>query len=456
MSLKTRRTSNQQNGSFLCTSSNNILQNPTSRPRKGRRFLLLANLVLLSWNADVVRAFSGAIHHSRPLDRLESRHFPSNFRQNRRHSQKSPRFYRSSTTQLQSAAAMPSISWFYLSLLAVQFGCQPLLTKAYAPSNIIRSTVVLAQDIVRFLLCGMFLMFSGSWNAALHQWTLKGALLGAGIPSMLYLIQNYCALMAYQNLPPITFNVLNQTKTLSAALCCFLVMGRRQSRLQVVSLLMLLLSALVIEKVVPIFHWKDRQSIEEEKDQKAIDLDSIDQTSQMATGVVPVLIASVISGLGKFKSFDFHRRTKVVHTNIPFLCVCGIAGALSQRNLQTLGCNSYVFSMELAFFSSMIMLASMVLGSPDGKKIRKDGIGEGWTWKTWIPVIANASGGVVVGLVTKHAGAVKKGFALIFGLILSGILQKCFLSDEGLSSEQVAGGILASLSLWMHSNFPPS
>jgi UDP-sugar transporter A1/2/3 len=102
------------------------------------------------------------------------------------------------------------------------------------------------------------------------------------------------------------------------------------------------------------------------------------------------------------------------------------------------------------------MLASLVLGSPDGKRIRKSGIGEGWTWKTWIPVIANASGGVVVGLVTKHAGAVKKGFALIFGLILSGILQKCFLSDEGLSSEQVAGGILASLSLWMHSKFPPS
>jgi UDP-sugar transporter A1/2/3 len=120
-----------------------------------------------------------------------------------------------------------------------------------------------------------------------------------------------------------------------------------------------------------------------------------------------------------------------------------------------MGCNSYVFSMELSVFSVLIMLASLILGSPDGKRLRKGGITEGWTWKTWIPIITNASGGIVVGLVTYHAGAVRKGFALIFGLILSGILQNIFLSDEGISSEQIIGGILASASLCMHSKFPP-
>lgn len=111
--------------------------------------------------------------------------------------------------------------------------------------------------------------------------------------------------------------------------------------------------------------------------------------------------------------------------------------------------------MELSAISMVIMLSTLLLGSPDGKELRKSGASKGWTWKTWIPVFTNAIGGVLVGLVTQQLGAVRKGFALIFGLILSGVLQSCFLSEEGISSEQVLGGILASLSMWMHSKFAP-
>ena len=106
------------------------------------------------------------------------------------------------------------------------------------------------------------------------------------------------------------------------------------------------------------------------------------------------------------------------------------AGAISQQNLQISKVNPYVFSMELSAFSIILLLTSL-LGSPDGKRLRNGNLSEGWTWKTWIPVVTNAAGGILVGLVTKHAGAVKKGFALIFGLILSGALQSFFFSDEG-------------------------
>ena len=36
----------------------------------------------------------------------------------------------------------------------------------------------------------------------------------------------------------------------------------------------------------------------------------------------------------------------------------------------------------------------------------------------------------MVGLVTKYAVAVKKGFALILGLLLSGILQACMNTQD--------------------------
>lgn len=57
----------------------------------------------------------------------------------------------------------------------------------------------------------------------------------------------------------------------------------------------------------------------------------------------------------------------------------------------------------------------------------------------------------MVGLVTKHAGSVRKGFALIFGLLLSGLFQA---NGSGISSEQIVGGLMAAASLWMHTTHP--
>ena len=252
---------------------------------------ILGNAVVL------VKSFSSPARHIRRFDRQVRKHTSSSWDNQRRSNQN---FRIATTTQLQSSAALSPVSWVYLSMLAFQFGCQPLLTKAFTPSKIVRSTVILAQDLVRFLVCCTVLLCSGTWTQSMQQWTLQSALHGAGIPSALYLVQNYCALMAYQNLPPVTFNVLNQTKTLSAAFFCYIVMGRPQSRLQIVSLLILLLSALVIEKVVPIPHLKGRQAQEIDKpEQQTPDLDKTDQRNQLTMGVLPVLIASGISGLGE-------------------------------------------------------------------------------------------------------------------------------------------------------------
>jgi UDP-sugar transporter A1/2/3 len=400
-------------------------------PRSSIRvsYFLVAFALWLDTKGDFVQAFSGSLNQNFRSPRQRVDHERQSFKKQHlnRHNSIFPR-HRNHVTSLQSALAIPQSS-FYLGLLAFQFGCQPLLTKAFTPKTIVRSTVVLAQDATRFLLCLCMLLFTGTFDAAMKQWTLRSALLGAGIPSALYLVQNYCSLVAYQNLPPVTYNILNQTKTLSAALCCYLVMGRRQSPLQIVSLLTLLLSAMVIEKIIPIRKGKGN-ALRDPEESKAADESPLHSTSpDLASGVIPILVASFISGL---------------------------AGALTQKNLQILKSNTYVFSMELSAFSMIIMLTSLILGTPDGKRLRQENGTVGWTWKTWIPVLTNAAGGVLVGLVTKHSGAVKKGFALIFGLVLSGALQSYFSSDDdGVSLEQIAGGLLASISLWMHSAFPP-
>ncbi|KAL3896792.1 MAG: hypothetical protein SGARI_007077, partial [Bacillariaceae sp.] len=139
---------------------------------------------------------------------------------------------------------------FYLLLLSLQFAFQPILTRTYTPQNICRSTVILCQELLKFLLAYAMLTLSGNTKTAIQGWSISSWVTVAFLPAALYALQNIAALQAYQNLDALTFNVLNQTKTLSAALCCYLVMGRKQSYAQVFSLLLLLLSALVMERLV--------------------------------------------------------------------------------------------------------------------------------------------------------------------------------------------------------------
>jgi UDP-sugar transporter A1/2/3 len=187
------------------------------------------------------------------------------------------------------AAPLSPAALGYMSLLALQFGLQPIFTRAFAPKTICRSTIVMMQEVAKLITAAILLHVSGGWNSSLAGWSIKSSSLVAGIPAALYVVQNYCSLVAYQNLTPVTFNVLNQTKTLSAALFCFLIMGRIQSKLQILSLVVLSVAALVLEKVLPL-PWKIGRT------QDATVAEGDDQT-HFSSGVLPILAASSISGL---------------------------------------------------------------------------------------------------------------------------------------------------------------
>lgn len=311
------------------------------------------------------------------------------------------------------------------------------------------------------------LVSTGDFSSATQGWTVLSWIQVAFVPAALYTLQNSLALLAYQNLDGVTFNVLNQTKTLSAALCCYWLMGKKQSRVQILSLLLLLLSALVLERIVSIdfltccFPFGGEISslgrAIGDSDGSSINNANIVnptiQTKHFTHGVAPVLGASFLSGL---------------------------AGAISQKNLQSSssssksgggggGRNPYLFSAELCV-ASLVVLSISFFWSDDGKQITSQGFFYEWTPWTMIPILTNAMGGIVVGLVTKYAGSVRKGFALIFGMLFTGIIQSILVVDvmesgsdssgsssgshPSMSKEQMVGGMLAALSLWLHSTHP--
>ena len=111
----------------------------------------------------------------------------------------------------------------------------------------------------------------------------------------------------------------------------------------------------------------------------------------------------------------------------------GLSNALTQRSFavapgkeaSSIPRNPFLYSIELAVYGLAFLCATEIYEyyqHGDGLFASTGRFMAGWTPYTMIPVTMNACGGIVVGLVVKYAGGIAKGFALIVGIILTGIV----------------------------------
>ncbi|KAJ8446656.1 hypothetical protein Cgig2_002818 [Carnegiea gigantea] len=240
--------------------------------------------------------------------------------------------------------------WLYSALLALQYGAQPLISKRFV------SLKKLCKD-----------------------WSLLKAVTFSGFPAAIYALQNSLLQISYKNLDSLTFSMLNQTKLFFTAFFGFVILRQKQSIPQIGALFLLIVAAVLL-------------SIGEGTSKSSR---SRNPEEVLFYGIVPVLVASVLSGL---------------------------ASALCQWASQVKKHSSYLMTIEMSIFGSMCLLASMYK-SPDGDAMRKRGFFYGWTPLTLVPVTANAVGGILVGLVTTYAGG---GFVIVSALLVTALLQFIF------------------------------
>jgi len=319
-------------------------------------------------------------------------------------------------------------------LLAVQYCLQPPITRKFLDSRANKKGITMVEEIVKFGLSAFFFMSCGKDVVAseLHGWTLSSSLLLAGFPALLYATQGVLTYLGYQNTDSVTFNGLNQTKTLSAALWCYLLMGKQQSAVQMVALAILLFSALLFQGSISfsgLFQKKTKNA--DSNVNGGADVEKSRAHTSLSKGIIPCLCAAFISGL---------------------------AGALSQKGVQMAGGkgrNPYLYTMELGLYSSISLLISL-FATKNGRKAMKEegGIFKHWTPFSIIPVAVRALGGVLTALVHKHAGATRKGFALILGLIMTGITQS-WVEGESLSKDELMAMVLVIFSSYLHLTYPP-
>ncbi|GMI14062.1 hypothetical protein TrLO_g2123 [Triparma laevis f. longispina] len=331
-------------------------------------------------------------------------------------SKASTRSLPSKPTPTHKASPLTPLALASMALLSLQFGLQPFLNHRYTHSSTNKQCVIVLQEGLKCILAFFFFtttLTPKEITDQLHVLSLKSWILNASLPSTIYSLQNYFILLSYSSLPSITFSVLNQTKTLSAAFFCYLILGRRQSGIQCGALVILIVSAVMIEGSIDIIGLFNGTS--------SFDLSDNFSGDRFIYGVLPCLIASGISGL---------------------------AGAITQKVLQGQAKNSYLYSLELSLFSFIYLSVSLLYTN----NFDVWGIVE--QFKTLhplnlIPIFSQALGGILVGLVTKYAGSVRKGFSLIFGIALTGVVQS-YIEGKKLGGNEKLGGILVVCAMYAH------
>ncbi|KAE8665976.1 CMP-sialic acid transporter 5 [Hibiscus syriacus] len=272
--------------------------------------------------------------------------------------------------------------WFYSFVLIIQYGMQPLISKRLTSREVIVTSSVLTCEVAKVVFAIILMAKDGSLKKLAKEWTLMGSLAACGLPATIYALQNILLQISYRNLDSLTLSMLNQTKIFFTALFTFIILRQRQSIQQIGALFLLIMAAVLL-------------SIGEGSSKSS---SSGDPEQILFYGIIPVLVASVLSGL---------------------------ASALCQWASQVKKHSAHLMTVEMSIVGSLCLLAS-TSKSPDGEAIRRHGFFYGWTPPTLIPVVTNALGGILVGLITSLAGGVTKGFVVVSALLVTAMLQFLF------------------------------
>ena len=102
----------------------------------------------------------------------------------------------------------------YSSLLALQFGLQPLIATRCSSVLASSTSIVIGTELGKILIATVSIgsLSTANKEAVRLSWNLKDSLYYAALPAVLYAIQNVLVQIGYTLIDSMTFNLLNQTK----------------------------------------------------------------------------------------------------------------------------------------------------------------------------------------------------------------------------------------------------
>uniref|UniRef100_A0A7S2T4E9 Nucleotide-sugar transporter n=1 Tax=Chloropicon primus TaxID=1764295 RepID=A0A7S2T4E9_9CHLO len=265
-----------------------------------------------------------------------------------------------------------------MAALAVQYGLQTHFQKKYLSKDVNKLGLILACEVIK-LIIAMAALFVESMNGKpvnlFSRETARSVVL-CSAPALIYVVQNFCVQTAYVELNPITFNCLNQTKLITTATALYLIKGVRQNKKQMLALSLVSVGAMLLSV-------------------RGSENGANAENMSTTTGVAMSLTGTVLSG---------------------------IAATVTQIFMQDMRLSPFLVTLAMCIVSivtvgSSIVSQTKIMGEP------LLSVFDHWTASSIVPVITQALGGLLVGLVTNYCGSIDKGISFVCGLAVSAVCQ---------------------------------
>jgi len=228
------------------------------------------------------------------------------------------------------------------------------------------------------------------------------------VPGILYCFQNNLLFVALTNLSVAVYQVSAQSKLLTTAMFSVLMLGKRLSKEQIASLVMLAAGVGIVQL-------------------SAVSGGSSDSGVQnQVLGMAALLTACMTSG---FAGVYFEKILKGSQKVSLFM-----------RNIQ------------LAFFGVVIGIATAFVS--DGAEIQEAGFFQGYSFLLWIVITIQALGGLLIAVVIKYADNILKGFATSISIVVATMLSVVFM-NKTVRPMFVVGAALVITSVMIYNKYPP-
>lgn len=250
------------------------------------------------------------------------------------------------------------------------------------------------------------------------------------VPAALYAVQNNLSYFALSRLSAVTFQVVQQLKILSTAVIAVWMLGRRLLPSHWLALWLLTAGVAIVQ----LSNITDDQSCRTVGRQDAW------------LGFGAVLLNSLSSG---FAGIYFEKLVK--SSALPTKASVNLFNPSLEGRLAERTRSVWIQSIELGifglFFSTLALLAAR---GEAGMMMRRGGFFHGYDYMTWIVILMQAVGGMLVALVVRYADSILKAFATSASIVLSSIVTFGLMGSE-LSWSFVAGASLVIVSVCIYS-----
>ncbi len=274
-----------------------------------------------------------------------------------------------------------SIKYGALALLVLQNTflviCMRLSRIAEGP-RYAASTAVVSMEIVKFVTCLVVIAVGGSGDAQLKDsedgvgkkpnylsnlinslnnevFKKPEQVMVLAIPSLLYTVQNNLLYYALSHLDAATYQVGYQLKVLTTAVFSVFMLGKKLSKLQWVSLVILTFGVAMTQL-----------SAENNANKK--------HAENTTAGFIAVLLAA---------------------------CTSGFAGVFFEKVLKNSGTSLWMRNVQMGISSILLGVIGIFANSGDREIVSQNGFFFGYTGLVWTVIMLQAIGGLVVAVVVK-------------------------------------------------------